>query len=334
MGLPRGSLTLVENSPDNSDRGIPDITTLVNESGLQRFFYSDEEEDSATHPSVGGTESQLEDGDFSAPLTRCGRAPSMGMIIEEDTSPSHHSEDECTEVEGPSNNKGALQPFRFPDCGENVRQLILKHALVKPYEIIAPYYNATSVEVEKPYMEWEDFDISLLLAAAGNRALYEEMLTALYGKNCFEFSDPKLMLWWLKRIGDNNVSRLRDIRIYFNKGEYDDLALPVRVEKIWYSVVVYLKPRHQLQRLGASFSKWEHTGEEEPDITNPRLGVYRTLFSFRGLVTAQVVPGGFVNDQNARDLVMAMETWPGVSNRRLRLIEQSIRERGTKRSMA
>ena len=93
---------------------------------------------------------------------------------------------------------------------------------------IHPLYNKGSVHLRiKEYHEkdpcvlsandidesckHDNFDVTYLFV--GDRMWYEDAATILYGANYFAFEDPRLLKWWLQRIGDTNTGKVRHLRI-------------------------------------------------------------------------------------------------------------------------
>lgn len=282
---------------------------------------------------------QMPEDDLSAPLTRCSTIENTTMESRaaRADAPSPQTPRESWDVspERSPLNHAHLQTFRFLDCPDDVYKLILHFALVRDRDrTIVPYYNANSVELDEPDKEYQNIDISLLVATAGNNVLYEAALTALYGGNRFDFQEPRVMLWWLKRIGDNSVSKLRKVRLGIIQGEHQfrGYTIPdVRIEKLWYDTLVWFKPRQRLTEIFINLapwtiSRWTKDGweEAEADEMAPKYGVYRTLLSFRGLDSAIVNPGPFVDAGAARILEEAMTLPQGGSSQEISRMEATV----------
>ena len=292
---------------------------MIDYSPSRKPWYLKEETPSVTHESDRSQTPQPLEDDLSTPLTRCGRTQIKELNSKGDIAQS--------------TDYSSIAPFRFLNCEANVRNIILQHALVRKNRIV-PMYNATSVEVENAWAHWEDRDISLLLAFAGNGALYEEALTVLYGGNTFEFYDAQRMLWWLQRIGDNSTSKLRHVAIHLNAGLLEEYMFPIRLEKLWYNTLVWYKPRQRLSSLGVSFVAWPDFPAHSPEISGPRLGVVRTLLGFRGLEDTYVESGPWLHVDFAYILADAMRLPEGANSPDAREFEEMIKEDRPKWSMA
>ncbi len=149
---------------------------------------------------------------------------------------------------------------------------------------IHPFYNYCSVELPEHLSPTEDFDTSLLLA---NKQLLSQASDILYTLNTFTFTTPEPALWFLKRIGPTNLSKLRTANFILDTGESNQ-AFGVPREKLWRNLFEWLKPRHRLEHLAVSFRKWHHTSEE-------RERVIKVLLSYRGVERVTVRRGGCIS---------------------------------------
>ena len=236
-------------------------------------------------------------------------------------------------------------PFKLENCEDEDRQLILQYALAKD-EPIAPYYNAHSVHLDDPDREIKNFDISLLLAFAGNAALYEEALAILYGENFFGFDNPRVMLWWMKRIGDNSTRKLRHLTIQFTEGQVHYRGYTIedaREERLWYNTLLWFKPRQQLEEVLLCFNKWTDGHWEKAhwhvielwEIEMKRR-IYHLLLSFRGLGSVHINPGKLIQENEVRTLITAMTLDVGATTPQevTRMGKGTLRMGSTKWSMA
>ncbi|KAL6717553.1 hypothetical protein ACLMJK_005468 [Lecanora helva] len=253
--------------------------------------------------------SQNSDEDFLAPLNRYLNKvdEKFGLQTTERTSSNDSS---ATTREDLAKGLRRLQSFPLLKCDYPVRRSLFHFALIKKRKII-PYYNAGSVQLHDPNRHLRNFNINLLLATAGDATLYQEALSALYSDNTFKFTDPRVMSWWLKRIGDNNVGRLRSVKMKLNDGPYHsksgELIGHVRMERLWFTSLAYLKSRHKLEALYIDFRNWRKNiciispggggqCEQLPvDEMKPKLDYVKTLMTFQGLKEFRFKPGYLIN---------------------------------------
>ena len=209
----------------------------------------------------------------------------------------------------PPTNYNPKKPFRLLDCEDSVRQRIFQHILTSP-DPITPYYYEGSAEGTAQQVERENYPIPMLVALAGkaNKCFYDEARDILYGWNTWDFTDPEVSLWWLKQIKDN-VNSIRHMGIHLSQGE---ARFNVRIERKWWSLVNWLKPRQKLDTIYVSFEQWDAKPvegmppNEYPPVNEPRVGTLRTLLAFRGLQRAEVVGCAFFGTKDALLLEKAM----------------------------
>ena len=200
---------------------------------------------------------------------------------------------------GPNSDR-PITSLPFVEWPDEVRQQMLISVLVKEDESIIPYYHEGSVEGDSEETKKPNYDIAMLLATAGEPRLYQEALEIFYSRNVWEFKNPRVALWWLKKLG-TKVAMLRHINIELTQGRWGIGSTPL--EKLWYILIVWMKPRIELHTIEVSFEKWDyalvHRNDEPPakyfPVAESRLGVWSTLLSFRGLKTADIAPGPFVS---------------------------------------
>lgn len=225
---------------------------------------------------------------------------------------------------GPPNNQNVeTKPFNLPGCPENVRQKILRHLLLSDRQI-KPYWNLGSLEVPDEDSRTENY-APALAAFACNRQLANEATTILYGENLFHLRHARLTLWWLHRISPTNVSKLKLLNISFEEGPMDPFG--IRVESTWYSVVLVLdaaQPALKLHLLALTFVRWTNAIEGgldprlDAEVWEPRFGVVRTLFRFRGVGVALVEQGEVINRYCAKTLQRALVMAPGQTDQAIR----------------
>ena len=199
----------------------------------------------------------------------------------------------------------------FIEWPNGVRQQMLISMLVKEGEPIIPYYHEGSVEGTRDETKNPNYNITMLLATAGSPQLYQQALETFYSQNVWEFRNPRVALWWLKKLG-TKATLLRHINIHLTQGWWGIGSTPS--EKLWYILLVWMKPRVTLSTIHVSFAQWDHAvvhPKEEPPmkyfpVAETRLGVWSTLLSFRGLNVVDVTPGPFVPNKYAAALVRSM----------------------------
>lgn len=209
----------------------------------------------------------------------------------------------------PSNDLSRTPPTLL-NIPHEVREKILIELLWRPWRVI-PCYNCGSVVVPD-YMAVEpDIDISLLLV---NKQLHAESARVLYGLNHFRFLNPQLALWWFKRIGDINLSRVSAAS--FTVDAEEDVGLQVREERLWLALFTFLQPRQGLKKLGISFDQWNKEGFrllkfcDQDRIEGPRAQCLNKLAEFRGLQWVEFLNGDFLSSGDASYLIDAMTLPP------------------------
>ncbi len=141
-------------------------------------------------------------------------------------------------------------PFRFLDLVPQLRESILKHALVERV-VIKPYYNHGSIETVEAEVQEQNHETSLLSVS---KQINLEAADVLYGHNLFYFTQPRLALWFFRHIGDQNLSRLRSVKLMLGSSEMRPFE--VIEERLWQELFAWLKPRHRLQELHIDFQHW------------------------------------------------------------------------------
>lgn len=199
------------------------------------------------------------------------------------------------------------KPFRFLDLSGEIRTQILGYLLVESPNI-QPYYNNGTVELPEQIEPFEENNTALLLS--GNKQFYEDSSAVLYGRNTFLFHDPKVGLWWLKRIG-SNVKRLRRIQFWLSEGEANPIDIVYTLkEKQWSMLFHWLQNRHELQKISISFLPWNEADDEHKyineDIVAAREDSIQCLFEYRGLKHANVEAGAYVGQKLADMLERSM----------------------------
>ena len=240
-------------------------------------------------------------------------------------------------VGSPNNQKIGFKPFNLLGCPDNALQQILRCVLVSDDQI-TPYWNFGALESGLEKSNKKNFT-TILVAFAGNKKLIDEATLILYGENTFNLQRPKVSLWWLKHIGSNNVSRIKNLIISVDEGVMD--CFGTRNENLWYSIFLLLKAQHKLQCLEVCFLNWtdriidndHHHNERHNNGRNPRTDkvvwaprrrILTTLLSFRGLVKASIWPGSMVN-QYCTDLVQdAIVMEPGQTDQDIINLEQDL----------
>ncbi len=201
-------------------------------------------------------------------------------------------------INGPNSDR-PITSIPFVEWPDEVRQQMLISMLVKDDGSIIPYYHQGSVEGNWEETRKPNYDITMLLATAGEPRLYQQALEIFYSKNVWEFGNPRVAQWWLEKLG-TKVALLRHINIGLTQGVWGIGSTPL--EKLWYTLIAWMKPRVRLDTIKVSFEKWDHAlvhNRNEPPteffpVAESRLGVWSTLLSFRGLKSTDISPGPFV----------------------------------------
>ena len=249
---------------------------------------------------------------------------------ENDSTPSHSETDESIEADSTldTNTEEHLSPIDkrningaksdrpitslpFVEWPNKIRQEILMYILFKEDEPIRPYYHEGSVEGDSEETKRPNYDITMLLATAAEPQLYQETLRIFYGQNVWEFRNPTVAQWWLKKIG-TKVALLRHVDIYLTQGIWGPGS--TQLEKLWYMLIVWMKPRVELYTFNISFQKWDHGNVRSHDkpptdvfpVAESRLGVWSTLLSYRELNETDITPGPFVPYEYAAALARTM----------------------------
>ena len=234
---------------------------------------------------------------------------------EADSEPDASTEEGLSTTGGNStngpNSDRPITSLPFVEWPNEIRQQMLISVLVKEDDSIIPYYHEGSVEGDSEETKKPNYDIAMLLATAGEPRLYQEALEIFYSRNVWEFKHPRVALWWLKKLG-TKVALLRHINIELTQGRWGIGSTPL--EKLWYIIIVWMKPRVKLYTIRVSFEKWDyasvHRNNEPPakyfPVAQARLGVWSTLLSFRGLRTTDIARGPFVPYKYAAALSRSM----------------------------
>ena len=222
----------------------------------------------------------------------------------------------------PNNQNAETKRFNLLGCPDNVRQKILRYLLVSDRPI-QPYWNLGSLEVAYWDSRKENF-APALAAFACNRQLVNEATTILYGENLFELRHARVTLWWLKRIGAN-VRKLKHLDMSFEEGPIDPFG--IRSETLWYSIVLVLDAAQplKLRSLTLSFADWTDIIYKDDglnprvhtEVWEPRRGVVRTLFRWRGVGAAVVKKGPTINQYCADTLKRALGMAPGQTDQEI-----------------
>ena len=229
-------------------------------------------------------------------------------------------------IESIYNQKAETKPFNLLGCPDNVIQQIFRCVLVSN-EPIKPYWNfgALAAHDEKP--DKENYT-TMVAALAGNKKLVDEATTILYSENTFDLQHAKVALWWLKRIGPSNVSKIKRLKISVEEGEMDKV-FGTRFETLWCSIFLLLQAQHKFQELEVSFANWTNPDGSSPShpiyVWEPRVAVIRTLLSFRGLHRAIIVPGPFLPEWYADVIQDALVMSQGQTNADVLDLERTVR---------
>ena len=235
--------------------------------------------------------------------------------IEADSTPDANLEESPSPIEKHNLNRPKsdrpISSLPFVEWPDIIRRKVLKHILRREGESIIPYYHEGSVEGDSEETKLPNYDITILLATAPEPRLYEEALKIFYGQNIWEFRNPRVAQWWLKKLG-NKVALLRHIEIYLTQGIWGPGGTPV--EKLWYMLIAWMKPRVKLDSIEVSFEKWNHANvriHDKPPAAifshaEARFGVWSTLLSFREVGGTLITPGAFVPRDYAAALAHTM----------------------------
>ena len=232
------------------------------------------------------------------------------------TEGSKESDEMSDNTEVPTNsvasfnqNNVDIKPFNFLGCPDKVRQRILHHVL-RNKNPIRPYYKFGALELPAHMATRENYP-TVVAAFAGNAELVDQASTILYGENVFHLRDAKVALWWLKRIGRANVSRLRHLHVALDEGVADHFG--TRKEAVWRKAFAILHDRQRLSSLSVGFRGWTtETGAEDGlngedvRVWGPRYAVLMMLLSWRGLHDVEMNWGAFVTSEDAEVLVNAL----------------------------
>ena len=252
-----------------------------------------------------------------------------------ETEPSKESDEMSEITEVPTNSVASLnqdnveiEPFNFLGCPDKVRQRILRHVL-HTEKIIKPYYNFGALELPANKATRENYP-TVAAAFAGDAELVDQTTTILYGENAFHLRHAKVALWWLKRIGAANVSKLKDLYVTLDEGVVDHFG--TRKETVWRHAFSLLHAHQRLDSLSVGFNGWtmqtsteDGLSSEDSRVWGPRYAVLRMLLQWRGLGDAEIVPGAFVTTEYANVLADAVVMQPGETSGDVRRFEDLIR---------
>ena len=244
-----------------------------------------------------------------------------------ETEPSKESDEMSESTEVPTNPVD-IQPFNFLGCPDKVRHIILRHVL-ENNRPIRPYYNFGSLELPAHMANQENYP-TVVAAFAGNADLVDQATTILYGVNEFQLRRADVALWWLKRIGPTNVSKLSCLSVSLDEGVADHFG--TRKEAVWRRAFSLLHERHRLYSLAIDFKDWtlqttteDGLNSEDGRVWGPRYAILRMLLQWRGLGDAEMEPGSFVTDDAADVLEDAVTMQPGETSGAVRKFEDVIR---------
>ena len=283
-----------------------------------------------TPPNSDSTISESESGEESEEMSDVTEHPleksdEMFDMTEHPVEPSNVTEHP---VEPLNEAQVELKPFNFLGCPDNVRQRILRFALHNN-EQIKPYWNFGALEVPARKCRKQNYP-TVVAAFAGNRELAEQTATILYGENVFRLESARIAIWWLRRIGPANVTKLRHLVVTVQEGITDTFG--TRAETLWLRFF-HLLPREKqhLHSLWVNFQRWtletdrsDGFGPRDRPVWEPRHILLRTLFGFRGLHRAVVVGGPFVARFRAHTLQRAMVMAPGETDDDVRACVSSL----------
>ncbi|KIV97922.1 hypothetical protein PV10_01623 [Exophiala mesophila] len=147
------------------------------------------------------------------------------------------------------------------------------------------------------------------------RLFHKISCSTFYGDNIFSFKKPRVCFWWLKHIGQKNVSYLRGLRLYITSGI--DLPHQARscfdltAEENWLQVLQYLRTRHRLEWLALTFDTFIRSDLPEDGLSSYAQEIMRyrsnlnlELHKWRGIRTVTIHdPEGYLGDtRNSRKL--------------------------------
>ena len=226
------------------------------------------------------------------------------MIIENITDPEPgltvriiHTSKQTTPINWPNPGYDPSAPFtRFYNLPDEVRLEIMKLAIpslsTQQACTVRPYYNQFSVQIAPPEDPGRCPNISTSdWLDVLNKKWCNDATVVLYSANRFEFSDPNVLKWWIKRIGPTNTKRVRCLGLDIRSGDVHDQRKvfgSMAVEKLWAQTLDWLQPLHQIQSLDLYFTKWRRQGIRAGDaqwleIERYREEVVLALLRYRGL---------------------------------------------------
>ena len=269
------------------------------------------------------------------PAEEFEETPPNSNSTDTETEPSKESDEMSDSTEVPTNsvasfnqNNVEIPPFNFLGCPDNVRQHILRHVLHNN-KTIKPYYNFGSLELPAHMATRENYP-TVVAAFAGYAELVDQTTTILYGENFFHLRDAQVALWWLKRIGSDNVSKLRYLFVIFDEGVADHFG--TRREAVWRRAFSILHDHQQLYNLSIGFQSWtmqtsseDGLNSEDSRVWGPRYAILRMLLKWRGLLDAEIAPGAFVTSDYACVLANAVVMQPGETSAEVERFEDLIK---------
>ena len=305
----------LEKSPSNAN--APQIFTA----GKNNENPAQEHQPPSTRSTVGIYHSEESEPAEESEETSNSKSTSTGT----ESSKESDKMSETTEVP----NNVEIQPFNFLGCPDNVRHLILRHVL-ESKKAIRPYYNFGALELPAHQATRENYATDVVAAFTGDAALVEQVTTVLYGENDFHLRDAKIALWWLRRIGPANVSKLQYLSVALDEGVTDHFG--TRRETLWRQAFALLHRHQRLHSLAIGFQGWtmrtnsdDGLSSEDGRVWRPRYAILRMLLQWRGLEEAEMAPGGFVTREYARLLVDAVIMQPGETSGGVRRFEDLVK---------
>ena len=193
--------------------------------------------------------------------------------------------------------------------------------------LVLPYYrqgmHAGYLRTgEGRVVQQQNVDLSVLRVSKEFR---KEGSAMFYSQHAFHFDDPVNALWWVKHIGEVNLSNIRllSIRMYcgYDEEMYRVDNLDQSHEEMWHQFFTWLKPRHQLEKIVINFSDWVSVRDAcpgysrwQPEVQNWHQRIRSVLWSFRGLKSARLIDsrGYGLTEQDRKDYSLMMVSAPRV----------------------
>lgn len=212
----------------------------------------------------------------------------------------HHAADP---IGYPDPGYNPAEPFDFKRLPRSIRYKIFTIALSHS-DPIHPIQDAIT-RGQPLHGEGPSFSSITAAMLPVSKQFCIEASEIFYGLNRFRFQEPRVALWWFKRIG-SNVPKVKNVTFLLSSCFYDPTNTPK--ERVWVILLNCLRPKQRFTRLTISFQNWgmvDHLREwpDGEDVEKARFKVLNVLLKFN-VENAKVEEGLCFGQGKALELAM------------------------------